>query len=165
MNIALIVSDPASKRSAYKIALEIDERLDGLGLPVSIIDLQDESYHKAHIGTFDTFVFISENEGPLYDPAIHAFLIKNRPHWRKSQIASIFITDDKLVAEAADLSLKSNLRALGAQVFAEQMIIENAEDKFNNELELTDPQLNLMMYRFLFLLVYGYQAPDQRKTA
>lgn len=165
MNIALIVSDQTSSRSAYKMALEIDERLDGLGLPVSILDLQDDSYHKAHVGTFDTFILISENEGPLYDPAIHAFLAKNRPHWRKAQVASIFITDEKLVAEAADLSLKSTLKALGAQVFAEPMIIENAEEKFNDTLELTDPSLNLMMYRFLFLLVYGYQAPDQRKTA
>lgn len=149
MKIGLVVSESRESRSALKLGLELDERIASLGLTSDIIDLQDDDVSANNLLDHDVLLLITQNEGQLYNLQLHQLLLQNRVGWNNKKVGSVIVSDEKLLAESADLQLKNSLRSLGVRLIPEKLIVIDVDSKFDKAFNLTDSQLNLVLYRYI----------------
>ncbi|MEQ9306279.1 MAG: hypothetical protein RJQ14_20365, partial [Marinoscillum sp.] len=97
----------------------------------------------------DVLLLITQNEGQLYNLQLHQLLLQNRVRWINKTVGSVIVSDEKLPAESADLQLKNSLRSLGVRLIPEKLIVIDVDSKFDKAFNLTDSQLNLVLYRYI----------------
>jgi|GEM_PF-1633571 len=168
MNIGLIVCDEPGERGALKVALELDERLYNWNIATEIIDLQDESYDLKNIRESEILLIISGHTGPLYNPQLHQFLCDKKSIFRDVRVATVMVTNEPMLAEAADRHLRKALKNLSADLLPDHLLVENPDKKFDQHYKLGDTSLDLSFYRFLFLLAFGQEVnenEEERKIA
>lgn len=156
------MSENSSSRSAIKLGLELDERFQNLGISSRIIDLQDEDADLGRWAELDILLLVTRNEGQFYSARLHQLLIDNRIEWINKPVGSIVVTEEMILAESTDRQLKNTLKALGVDLIPEKLIVTSVDTKFDDELKLTDSQLNLALYRFLHHVI---DHVDFRKSA
>ncbi|VXD12653.1 NADPH-dependent FMN reductase [Marinoscillum sp. 108] len=167
MKVAIIITDTQVVRFSHLVALELDERLAGLGLNTSILDLADPSYELNELASYDYYLLVGNHAGPLYNHETHRLLTNHRALWRNKKMATVMVTSERILAESADEQLRTVLKSLSANLLPEGLMVMEPEKKFDESFNLIDSVLNLAMYRFLFLLVYGTEAKngDNRMSA
>ncbi|WP_421888929.1 NADPH-dependent FMN reductase [Marinoscillum sp.] len=167
MKVAIIITDTQAVRHSPLVALELDERLTGLGLDASILDLADSSYQIDELAGYDYYLLVGGHTGPLYNQDTHKLLTDYRTLWRNRKIGTVMVSDERILAESANEQLRTVLKSLSADLLPESLLVMDPEKKFDESLNLIDSSLNLAMYRFLFLLVYGEGAKktDSRMSA
>ncbi len=155
MKIALIITETTKERSSHFLALELDERLNRLGMKPEILDLADPSYKVKDLHKYDAYLLVGTSTGPLYSNETHQLLTNNRQVWRNRRVASVMVSGEKMLADAADIQLKLVLKTLGANLLPDQLVVVNAENKFDQFLNLMDRSLNSKIDQFLYFFVYG----------
>lgn len=155
MKIALIITETTKERSSHFLALELDERLNRLGMDPEVLDLADASYKVKDLDKYDAYLLVGASIGPLYNSETHQLLTNNRQIWRHSRVASVMVSTEKMLGDAADTQLKLVLKTLGANLLPDQLVVVNAENKFDRSLNLIDRSLNSKIDQFLYFFVYG----------
>ena len=89
MKIALIISDHTSERNSLKVGLELEERLNALGVDNTLFDLQDD--YNIHIGSYDSVILVTENQGPLISFELYSMILTNRSEWAGKLLLPISI--------------------------------------------------------------------------
>lgn len=151
MNIALIINDLESERSALKVGLELEERLGQLGINNTLIDLQDEI--SPDISDYDGIILIAENQGPLISFDLYNMILSNRNNWSGKLILPIITTQEALLGESASRQIMSTLVSLGANMITEQTIFTKLENKFDKSMNLKDQELNFVIDRLILLVL------------
>lgn len=149
MHIALIVTKTTPGHSSHLIALELDERLQGMGHEPTIVDLTDPSYQIKDLDDFDTFILITTHEGPLYNCETHRLLTTHKHAYRGKPTATVMISNEPILAESADTSLRRILKSLGAELFAPKLLVNEETEKFDLTLKLIDRDLEEEIGQFL----------------
>lgn len=146
--IALIVTDIFEARYSQMLALELDERLHSLGYECCILDLGDRSYEFKNLESYDAMVLVGTNSGPMYTVEMHALITTFRQAWRHKTLATVMVSKDRVLAEAAELQLRRVLEILGASHQA-TLFVAQPEIAFDEHLALQNEVLEKEMGRFL----------------
>lgn len=149
MHTALIITDSSPTHAPHLIALELDERLQEMGHQPTIVDLTDPSYDLQNMENFEGFILISTHQGPLYNDQTHHLLTAHKYAYRGKPTATVMISTEHILAESADMSLKRNLKSLGAELFAPRLLVNHEADKFDVTLTLIDKGLDEEIEIFL----------------
>ncbi len=146
--VALIVTDIFEARYSQLLALELDERLHSLGYECRILDLGDRSYEFKNLESYDAVVLVGTNSGPMYTVEMHALITSFRQVWRHKNMATVMVSQDRMLAEAAELQLRRVLEILGASHQA-TLFVAQPEIAFDEKLALQDEFLEKELVRFL----------------
>ena len=151
MRIALVISDHDQKRTSLKIGLELEERLNALGIDNTFFDLQDD--YLIDISMYDSVIIVAENQGPLISFQLYNLILNNQNEWAGKLILPIITTDEAILGESAFQQIRSLLKSLNADIITEQTIFTHLHNKFDQEMNLKDQELNFVINRLIMLVI------------
>lgn len=151
MKIALIISDHTTERNSLKVGLELEERLNALGVDNTLFDLQDD--HNIHIGSYDSIILVTENQGPLISFELYSMILTNRSEWAGKLLLPIITTEEAILGESAYQQIKTIVKSLGAEVITEHTIFTKLRNKFDSDMNLKDQELNFVIDRLILLIL------------
>jgi hypothetical protein len=151
MKIALIIHDYNPERTSLKVGLEMDERLNALGIDCTLLDLNDD--HLIDVSAFHSVILITENQGPLIGFELYSMILHNRSTWSSKLILPIITTNDAAQGESAFQQINNVLNSLGANIITEQTIFTKLHKKFDQLMNIKDQELNFVIDRLIMLVL------------